>query len=202
MRVENSPAQVPMYGNIAFDPKGSMQGTGGSTSMANSWMQLRQAGATARAMLVQAAAKAGRFPPREITVSEGVVAHGVRQEGNVRRACQRSGASCRFPRRSSSRTRAQFKLIGARQKLPRLDSQAKSTGTQQFAIDVMLPGHDDRGGHAAAAFRRQGQSIDAAPGEGGAGRSRCRADSARCRGRRARHVVGQEGPRGAESHLG
>src|SRR5436305_6533226 len=42
MRVESSPARVPMYGNFAFDPKGSVQGTGGSTAVANSWMQLRQ----------------------------------------------------------------------------------------------------------------------------------------------------------------
>ncbi len=74
MRVESAPAQVPMYGNFAFDPKGSVQGTGGSTAVANSWIQLRQAGATARAMLVQAAAAQWKVPAGEITVSEGVVA--------------------------------------------------------------------------------------------------------------------------------
>ena len=76
MRVESAPAQVPLYGNLAFDPRGSMQGTGGSSSLANSWMQLRQAGATARAMLVAAAAKAWNVPAGEITVSDGVLAHG------------------------------------------------------------------------------------------------------------------------------
>src|SRR5690349_18444796 len=45
MRVESAPAKVPMYGNLAFDPKGSVQGTGGSSAIANSWMQLRHAGA-------------------------------------------------------------------------------------------------------------------------------------------------------------
>src|SRR5205085_3156664 len=49
MRVESAPAKVPVYGNFAFDPKGSVQGTGGSSSVANSWDQLRHAGATARA---------------------------------------------------------------------------------------------------------------------------------------------------------
>ena len=43
------------YANLAF---GTMQGTGGSSAMANSWMQLREAGAKARAMLVAAAAAA------------------------------------------------------------------------------------------------------------------------------------------------
>ena len=63
------------YGNFAFDPKGTVQGTGGSTAMANSWQQLREAGAAARAMLVAAAAQRWKVPAREITVSEGVVAH-------------------------------------------------------------------------------------------------------------------------------
>src|SRR5437016_1698670 len=75
MRVESAPAKVPMYGNFAFDPKGSVQGTGGSSAVANSWMQLRQAGATARAMLVQAAATQWTVPATEISVSEGVVSH-------------------------------------------------------------------------------------------------------------------------------
>src|SRR5256885_9944810 len=46
MRVESAPAQVPMYGNLAMG--GKIQLTGGSTAVANSWQQLRQAGATAR----------------------------------------------------------------------------------------------------------------------------------------------------------
>src|SRR5438270_10640907 len=44
MRVESAPAQVPMYGNLAMG--GKIQLTGGSTAVANSWQQLRQAGAT------------------------------------------------------------------------------------------------------------------------------------------------------------
>ena len=61
MRVESAPAQVPLYGNLAFG--GKIQATGGSTAIANSWQQLRQAGATARAMLVAAAAKEWNVPP-------------------------------------------------------------------------------------------------------------------------------------------
>jgi isoquinoline 1-oxidoreductase beta subunit len=52
-----------------------MQGTGGSTAMANSWDQLRQTGATARAMLVSAAAKRWNVPAAEIAVRDGVVSH-------------------------------------------------------------------------------------------------------------------------------
>src|ERR1700736_1416888 len=49
IRVESAPANAKLYSNLAF---GTIQGTGGSTAIANSWMQLRQAGAVARAMLV------------------------------------------------------------------------------------------------------------------------------------------------------
>src|SRR6195256_4081092 len=63
MRVESAPARVPLYRNLAFVPLGaSVQLTGGSTAVANSWQQLREAGATARAMLVAAAAKAWGVP--------------------------------------------------------------------------------------------------------------------------------------------
>jgi isoquinoline 1-oxidoreductase subunit beta len=141
MRVESAPAQVPMYGNFAFDPQGSVQGTGGSTAVANSWMQLRQAGATARAMLVAAAARAWNVPAAEITVSAGVLAHPAagRQAtfGELCAAAAREAVPPQVPLKDAGA----FRLIGADAKrLPRLDSQAKSTGTQQFAIDVMLPG--------------------------------------------------------------
>src|SRR5262249_28148333 len=75
MRVESSPAKVTTYGNFAFGPKGQVQGTGGSTSMSNSWDQLRHAGAYARAMLVQAAANRWKVPASQIMVSAGVVTH-------------------------------------------------------------------------------------------------------------------------------
>ena len=140
MRAESAPAQVPQYGNLAFDPKGSVQGTGGSTAVANSWLQLRQAGATARAMLVAAAARTWNVPAAEVTVSEGVLAHasGKRASfGELAAAAARESVPADVKLKETSA----FKLIGAQaKKLPRLDSKAKSTGTQQFAIDVMLPG--------------------------------------------------------------
>ncbi len=49
VRVESAPADAKRYANLVF---GKMQGTGGSSAMANSWQQLREAGAKARAMLL------------------------------------------------------------------------------------------------------------------------------------------------------
>jgi isoquinoline 1-oxidoreductase beta subunit len=137
MRVESAPAQVPLYGNLAMG--GKVQLTGGSTAVANSWMQLRQAGATARAMLVAAAAKNWNVPAGEISVSDGVVAHA----GATRRATfgelAAAAAEQPVPKEVKLKDPGSFKVIG-REKLPRLDARAKSSGQQQFAIDVMLPG--------------------------------------------------------------
>jgi isoquinoline 1-oxidoreductase beta subunit len=138
MRVESSPAKVPQYSNLALDPNGGLQGTGSSSSVADSWTQLRQAGAVARAMLVQAAASSWKVAAGEITVSDGVVSH--ESSGKKATFGDLSGGAAKLPVPVDVKLKepAQFKLVGKR--LPRLDSRAKSTGRQQFAIDVTLPG--------------------------------------------------------------
>jgi isoquinoline 1-oxidoreductase subunit beta len=72
VRVESAPADAKRYANLAF---GTIQGTGGSSAMANSWMQLREAGAKARAMLLSAAAGNWRVSAAELTIEKGVVYH-------------------------------------------------------------------------------------------------------------------------------
>jgi isoquinoline 1-oxidoreductase beta subunit len=61
MRAEFAPANAKLYNSLAFGP---MQGTGGSTSVANSWDQLRSAAAASCAMLVAAAAEDWKVLPR------------------------------------------------------------------------------------------------------------------------------------------
>ncbi len=72
VRVESAPADNSRYNNLNWGP---MQGTGGSSAIANSWEQLRRAGASARAMLVAAAAQRWQVPAQEIAVAGGVVRH-------------------------------------------------------------------------------------------------------------------------------
>ena len=127
-----------LYKNLAF----GMQGTGGSTAIANSYEQMRKAGATARAMLVQAAAAAWGVPA-------------ARDHGRARRAAPRRVG----PRRAGS---AQFAEAAARLPVPadvplkdpaafradrprrrrssKLDSAAKANGKAQFTIDIREPG--------------------------------------------------------------
>ena len=161
MRAESSPAQVPTYGNFAFGPKGNVQGTGGSTSMANSWDQLRHAGAYARAMLVQAAANRWKVPASDITVSEGVIAHSSGRKATFGELAAAAG-KLPLPTQVKLKDPSQFKLIGRERKLPRLDSRSKSTGTQQFAIDVMLPGMMTAMVLRPPRFGAKVQSIDSA----------------------------------------
>src|SRR5437868_12091966 len=72
MRVEGAPADAKRYHNLMW---GEAQGTGGSSSLPNSYEQLRKAGATARAMLAAAAAERWNVPAADITVSKGLVEH-------------------------------------------------------------------------------------------------------------------------------
>src|SRR5580704_17638631 len=74
VRVESAPADAKRYANLVF---GTLQGTGGSSAMANSWAQLREAGAKARAMLLSAAAKNWKVSVAELTVEKGVIYHGA-----------------------------------------------------------------------------------------------------------------------------
>src|SRR5262245_58338528 len=71
VRAEHAPSNPELYKNFAY----GVQGTGSSTAIANSYDQMRKAGATARAMLVQAAANAWRVPGSEITVESGALRH-------------------------------------------------------------------------------------------------------------------------------
>lgn len=116
-----------------------MKGTGGSMSMKRSWEYMRAAGATARAMLVQAAARRWRVPAAEVRVEAGLVSH----EASNRRASfgelADAAGKLRPPAAVEVKDPSQFKLIG-RDRLPRVDSSAKSTGQQQYAMDVVLPG--------------------------------------------------------------
>jgi isoquinoline 1-oxidoreductase subunit beta len=139
MRVASAPAQVPLYGNTAFDPKGRMQGTGGSTSVANSWMQLRRAGATARAMLVQAAAARWGVPANEVSVKDGTVSHASSRRQASFGELAADASHLPVPADVQLKDPARFTLIG-RGHLPRLDSRDKSSGKERYAIDVMLPG--------------------------------------------------------------
>lgn len=131
MRIEFAGANDPLYKNLFF---GTM-GTGGSTAMANSWMQMRNAGASARAMLVAAAAKRWGVPAAEVKVSKGVVSHGSKKATFGDLAAD--AATMPVPAKPVLKTIDQFTLIGT--DLPKVDSVAKSDGTAKFTMDIVRP---------------------------------------------------------------
>ena len=135
IRVESAPADATRYANLAM---GKFQGTGGSSAMANSWMQLREAGAKARAMLLSAAARQWHVPVAELTVANGIVSH----PGSKRQApfgsLVRTAAQIPLPDQVALKDPKDFKLIG--HQIPRVDVPAKVNGSAQFTLDVALPG--------------------------------------------------------------
>lgn len=133
MRAEFAPADVKRYANLLF----GVQGTGGSTAIANSWEQLRTAAAGARAMLVGAAAKQWGVTAAEITISNGVVSHSSGRQANFGELAE-AAAEINPPAEPALKDPSQFKLIGTN--LPRLDSDSKTDGSAQFTLDVSRPG--------------------------------------------------------------
>ncbi|AOJ06779.1 xanthine dehydrogenase family protein molybdopterin-binding subunit [Burkholderia mayonis] len=135
VRVESAPADATRYANLQF---GKLQGTGGSSAMANSWMQLREAGAKARAMLVSAAAAQWNVPAAELTTRDGYVRHAGSGREAAYGSLATAAAALPVPDKVTLKSPREFRLIG--QPVPRVDALAKSDGTAQFTIDVTMPG--------------------------------------------------------------
>lgn len=134
MRAEHAPADVKLYANLAF----GVQGTGGSTAMANSFEQIRKAAATARAMLVQAAAQAWKVSPGEITIEKGVLTHASGKQGRFGDFTE-AAARRPVPDNAPLKQPSQFRLIGKEGVVKRLDGADKARGKTKFTIDISAP---------------------------------------------------------------
>ena len=130
---EFAPADVERYKNLFF----GAQGTGGSTSIANSFMQYREAGAAARDLLVRAAAQSWGVDASTITVENGMLSSGGKS-GHFGEFVA-IAATLSPVEKPAVKTPDQFKLIGS-DKLHRKDNTGKTNGTAMFAMDVNLPG--------------------------------------------------------------
>jgi isoquinoline 1-oxidoreductase beta subunit len=135
VRVESAPADATRYNNLFWGPA---QGTGGSSAMGNSWEQLRQAGASARAMLVAAAAQEWQVPAAEIGVANGVVMHQASGRKASFGELVHAAADAVPPSDVKLKDPKDFKLIGKR--IPRKDSVDKTTGKAIFTQDIHLSG--------------------------------------------------------------
>jgi isoquinoline 1-oxidoreductase subunit beta len=133
MRAEGGYGEA--YGNLNFG--GAFQLTGGSTGMVSSFLRYRQAGAAARAMLVQAAAARWGVDAGTVTVAKGVVASGDNSAtfGELAEAA----AAIPVPATVTLKDKSAWTMIG-NPAHRRMDSAEKTNGQQQFTIDVKLDG--------------------------------------------------------------
>jgi isoquinoline 1-oxidoreductase beta subunit len=130
VHVEHAPA-APAYAHTAF----GMQMTGGSTSTWESYGQLRQAGATARALLIAAAAQKWNVQPVDCHTQKGFVVSGKHKASYGELAD--AAANLPIPNEVALKDAKDFTLIG--KPMRRLDSKAKVGGTAEFGIDVKRP---------------------------------------------------------------
>ncbi|MDR5866144.1 xanthine dehydrogenase family protein molybdopterin-binding subunit [Halomonas koreensis] len=135
VRVEGAPADTQRYQNLAF----GIQGTGGSTSIANAFEQMRRAGATARAMLVAAAAERLGVSPGSLGVSRSRVIHEASGRELGFGELAEAAAGRPVPGEVRLKSPERFTLIG-RQWLMRKDGPAKTDGSARFTQDVQLDG--------------------------------------------------------------
>lgn len=135
MVAEGAPADASRYNNTFWGP---MQGTGGSTAIANSYIQMRTAGAAAKAMLVAAAAQRWNVDANQIQVRAGIVSHGNNKATFGELALDAAKQPVPDEASVKLKTPEQFVFIG-KQKVSRKDT-GKNNGTAIFTQDIKLPG--------------------------------------------------------------
>jgi isoquinoline 1-oxidoreductase subunit beta len=115
-------------------------GTGGSGSVAGSYMPLRQAGAAAREMLITAAAQMWETTPESCHAKEGKVFHGARKRHFTYGELVETAVKLPVPdlKKVTLKNSNTFELIG--KPLPRRDIPAKVNGSAVYGIDVRVPG--------------------------------------------------------------
>lgn len=129
-RVRYEPAPVDAaYNHTAF----GIQMTGGSTSTASEWERFRKAGATARVMLIGAAAKKWKVDPTNLRARNGYVINPANGQRASFGSLADVAATMTAPKDVPLKDPKDFKLIGKPTR--RLDTPAKLNGTAQFGLD-------------------------------------------------------------------
>jgi isoquinoline 1-oxidoreductase subunit beta len=134
IRLEHAPPDDKLYANPFFGE----QMTGASSSVRAFYEPLRRAGATARTMLVAAAAASWNVDPASCRAQKGVVTHTPSSRSLTYGVLAAKAAALPVPAKVSLKDPKNFTLIGTPVK--RLDTPSKVNGTAQYGIDVRLPG--------------------------------------------------------------
>ncbi len=134
VRLEHAPPDEKLYAN----PLLGVQATGNSNAIRGAWLPLRRAGATARAMLVSAAAKRWNVDPTTCRAQGGEVLHAPTGRSIKYGALAADAARLPVPESVRLKRPEDFKLIGTAAK--RLDTPAKVNGSAVYGIDALPPG--------------------------------------------------------------
>ena len=135
MKFEHAAGNPAIYNNLLFGP---VMATGGSTSTAESWEQMRQVGAAARMMFAEAAAARWGVPASAIKIEKSIVTDGSAQHQTPLGELAADAMRVPVPKTVTLKPAAEYSLIG--KTAHRLDSKAKTTGKAVFACDVRRPG--------------------------------------------------------------
>jgi len=135
--------------------------TGGSGSIRGMFDRLRQAGAAARTMLLQAAAQRWKVRVEECVARSGYVRHEQSSQSASYAALARDAARLPVPKDVPLKQRDQWQLIG--KPVPRLDVRSKVTGTATYGIDVRRPGMLYAAIAQSPVFKGTLESVDEAP---------------------------------------
>jgi isoquinoline 1-oxidoreductase subunit beta len=133
VRPEHAPVD-PAYNHVGFP----IQMVGGSTSTWTEWDRLRRAGATARAMLVAAAAATWKVEPKTCTTENGHVLHAASKQRFSYGQLAERASRLKPPKDVTLKDPKNFRLIG--RPVKRLDTPEKVDGTGVFGIDVKVEG--------------------------------------------------------------
>lgn len=134
MRFEFAPNDATVYNNLIFGP---IMATGGSTSMAGSWQQMRMVGAAARTMLIEAAGRKWQLPERELVAEKGFIRHASGKKASFGELAA-DAMQLPVPQDAKLKSPPEWTLIG--KNLPRIDSPDKTDGRAVFAQDIRRPG--------------------------------------------------------------
>ncbi len=154
VHIEHAPPDDKLFGNRLL----GFQVTGGSTSVRAFWEPLRRAGATARTMLVTAAAKNWKVEPTACRAEKGEVIHIASGRRVKYGALAADAATLPVPEHVALKDPKDFKLIGTPAK--RLDTPQKVNGTAVYGIDVKLPGMKIATLAASPVFGGRVRSVD------------------------------------------
>ncbi|MEP6745004.1 MAG: molybdopterin cofactor-binding domain-containing protein, partial [Gemmatimonadota bacterium] len=135
LRVEQAPAHEA-YGNAELQAGVMM--TGGSSSVREAWEPLRRAGATARTLLIAAAAAEWGVPVAECRAEQGAVLHTRSERRGGFGEFAAAAARLPIPHKVALKDPKDWRLIG--RSLPRRDGPDVVTGRAIFGLDVRVPG--------------------------------------------------------------